>query len=76
MFTKLDLHNAYLVRIREGDEWGKLVLTHPTDTEYQVIPFGLTKAPAVFQAMISDILRDFLDHFVYVYLDDIFDILS
>ena len=35
------------------------------------MPFGLTSAPAVFQAMINDILRDFLDHFVYVYLDDI-----
>ena len=35
------------------------------------MPFGLTSAPAVFQAMINDVLRDFLDHFVYVYLDDI-----
>lgn len=35
------------------------------------MPFGLNNAPAVFQAMINDILRDFLDHFVYVYLDDI-----
>lgn len=33
--------------------------------------FGLTNAPAVFQAMINDVLRDFLDQFVYVYLDDI-----
>jgi len=39
--------------------------------EYLVMPFALTNAPAVFQAMINDVLRDFLDHFVYVYLDDI-----
>lgn len=32
---------------------------------------GLTNAPAVFQAMINDVLRDFLDNFVYDYLDDI-----
>ena len=32
------------------------------------MPFGLT---AVFQAMINDVLRDFLDQFVYVYLDNI-----
>jgi len=35
------------------------------------MPFGLTNTPAIFQAMINDILRDFLDTFVYVYLDDI-----
>ena len=39
--------------------------------EYLVMPFGLTSAPAVFQAMINRILRDFLNHFVYIYLDDI-----
>ena len=36
-----------------------------------MIPFGLTNVPAVFQAMINDVMRDFLDQFVYVYLDDI-----
>lgn len=33
--------------------------------------FGLTNAPAVFQALVNDILREFLKHFVFVYLDDI-----
>jgi len=35
------------------------------------MPFGLTNAPAVFQALIDDGLRDFINHFVVVYLDDI-----
>lgn len=35
------------------------------------MPFGLSNAPAVFQAMINDILRDMINHFVFVYLDDI-----
>lgn len=35
------------------------------------MPFGLTNVPAVFQAMINDLLRDFIDQFVYVYLDNI-----
>lgn len=39
--------------------------------EYLVMPFGLTNLPAVFQTMIKDVLRDFLDHFVYVYSDDV-----
>jgi hypothetical protein len=33
--------------------------------------FGLCNAPATFQRMINDILRDFLHKFVTVYLDDV-----
>lgn len=35
------------------------------------MPFGLTNAPTVFQALVNDVLQDFLDRFVFVYLDDI-----
>ncbi|XP_016098444.1 RNA-directed DNA polymerase homolog [Sinocyclocheilus grahami] len=72
IFTKLALRNAYhLVRIREGDEWKTAFNTPKGHYEYQVMPFGLVKAPAVFQAPINDVLREMLDKFVYVYLDDI-----
>lgn len=36
-----------------------------------MIPFGLTNSPAVFQALVSDVLRDMLNIFVFIYLDDI-----
>lgn len=36
------------------------------------MPFGLKNAPAVFQRFMNDILRDLLDVYVIVYLDDIF----
>ncbi|OAQ65646.1 transposase-like protein [Purpureocillium lilacinum] len=39
--------------------------------EYLVMPFGLTNAPASFQTMINDVLREYLDIFVVIYLDDI-----
>ena len=39
--------------------------------EYIVMPFGLTNATAVFQHMMNDIFREYLDHFVVIYLDDI-----
>ncbi len=72
IFTKLDLRNAYhLVRIREGDEWKTAFNTHTGHFEYLVMPFGLSNSPAVFQALVNDVLRDMVDRFVFVYLDDI-----
>ncbi|KAJ8374999.1 hypothetical protein SKAU_G00055790 [Synaphobranchus kaupii] len=71
-FTKLDLRNAYhLVRIREGDEWKTAFNTPLGHYEYLVVPFGLTNAPAVFQSMVNDVLRDLLGRSVFVYIDDI-----
>jgi hypothetical protein len=35
------------------------------------MPFGLTNAPATFQAFLNDVLRECLDVFVVIYLDDI-----
>jgi len=72
IFTKLDLKDRYhLLRIREGDEWKTAFRTRYGHFEYKVMPFGLVNAPATFQAMMNKILREFLDHGVVVYLDDI-----
>ena len=72
IFTKLDLRNAYhLVRIREGDEWKTAFNTPRGHFEYLVMPFRLSNSPGVFQALVNDVLRDMVDQFIYVYLDDI-----
>lgn len=72
VFTKLDLRNAYhLVWICEGDEWKTAFNTPTGHYEYLVLPFGLNNAPAVFQALVNDVLRDLINRFVFVYLDDI-----
>ena len=72
IFTKLDLKDGHhLLRIKEGDEWKTAFRTRNGHYEYKVMPFGLVNTPATFQAMTNTILRDFLDHRVVVYLDDI-----
>ncbi|KAK3516193.1 hypothetical protein QTP70_005692 [Hemibagrus guttatus] len=73
VFTKLDLRSAYnLVHIREGDEWKTAFHTMHGHYEYCVIPFGLTNAPVVFQALINGVFRDLLGGGgVIAYIDDI-----
>ncbi|KAL0161769.1 hypothetical protein M9458_045494, partial [Cirrhinus mrigala] len=72
IYTKLDLQSAYnLIRIREGDEWKTAFLTTRGHYKYQVMPYGLANSPAIFQSFINEILKDFLNKFVIVYIDDI-----
>ena len=72
IFTKLDLKNGYnLIRIAMGDEWKTAFRTKYGLFEYLVMRFGLCNAPATFQAMINEVLRELLDEGVIVYIDDI-----
>uniref|UniRef100_A0A8C5PN48 Reverse transcriptase n=1 Tax=Leptobrachium leishanense TaxID=445787 RepID=A0A8C5PN48_9ANUR len=72
IFTKLDLRGAYnLVRIKKGDEWKTAFRSRYGHYEYLVMPYGLCNAPATFQYFLNDILKNILDQYVIVYLDDI-----
>jgi Reverse transcriptase (RNA-dependent DNA polymerase) len=71
-YTRLDMAEAYnQLRIAAGDEWKTAFRTRYGHFEYLVMPFGLTNAPASFQAYANDCLRDFLDLFCVVYMDDV-----
>ncbi len=59
------------MRIRGGDEWKTAFRTRYGHFKYQVMPFGLSNAPASFQGYINKIPAEKIDIFVIVYLDDI-----
>ena len=58
--------------IKEGNKCKTAFRTLYRHFKYQIVPFGLSNAPASFQACINMILAEKLDIFGIVYLDDIF----
>ncbi|XP_016354607.1 RNA-directed DNA polymerase homolog, partial [Sinocyclocheilus anshuiensis] len=72
IFTKLDLHSTYdLIRKCKGDE-RKIAFVTPTGYyEYCVMPYGLVNAPSIFHYFMHKVLREFLNKFVLVYIDNI-----
>ena len=72
VFTKLDLADAYhRIQIRKGDKWKTAFRTRYGHFEYLVLPFGLSNAPATFQAYINQALIGLVDVTCVIYLDDI-----
>ena len=71
-FTKLDLRSRnWQVRMAKGDEANTTCVRRYGSFEFLVMPFGLTNAPTTFCNLMNDVLFNFLDSFVVVYLDDI-----
>lgn len=58
------------MKTRKRDEWKTAFRTQYGHFEYQMMPFGLSNAPASFQGYINQILAEKLDIIVIVYLDD------
>ena len=72
VFSKIDLRSGYWqVPVREQDIPKTAFKTRWGLYEYLVVPFGMTNAPAQFMNLMHDVLREYLDQFVLVFLDDI-----
>ena len=70
-FTSLDLKNGYWQVAMDDKDKEKTAFTCQKGLfEFNVMPFGLSNAPAVFQELMSVVLRGYHD-FATAYLDDI-----
>ncbi len=72
MFNRINLHLGYYqIQIVGGDEEKTTCCTRYGSHELFVMSFGLTNAPATFCTLMNDILQEWLDDFVVIYIDDI-----
>ena len=72
MFSKIDLKWGYWQVPMGSKDIPKIAFkTRWALYEFLVVPFGVTNAPAQFMNIMNDVLTEYLDDFVVVFLDDI-----
>ena len=72
-FTKLDMNSAFWsIPLRSKDKYKTAFVTHNGHWQWNRLPFGLKSSPAIFQRILSSIIRkNGLDAFVVNYIDDV-----
>lgn len=71
-FTTLDLRSGFhQIMVTREDQNKTAFQTHSGHFKYKVMPYGLTGAPATFQAIMNHVLAPLLRKCVVVFIDDI-----
>jgi Reverse transcriptase (RNA-dependent DNA polymerase) len=71
-FSAIDLRSGYnQMRIAEEDVHKTSFRTRFGSFDFLVVPFGLSNAPPIFQSLMNDVLREYLNDWSILYLDDI-----
>lgn len=69
-FTTLDLRSGFhQILVNPADQYKTVFQTHSGHYEYKVMPYGLTGAPATFQAVMNHVLAPLLRKCVVVFID-------
>ena len=72
LFNTLDLLKGYTqVEVEESSREKTAFTTHIGLFQYIRLPFGLTNASASFQRLLEYVLRDYIDKFVILYINNI-----
>ncbi|GKE87281.1 putative reverse transcriptase domain-containing protein, partial [Tanacetum coccineum] len=72
VYSKIDLRSGYhQLRVQEEYIPNTAFRTRYSHYEFQVIPFRLTNALAVFMDLMNRVCKPYLDKFVIVFIDDI-----
>src|SRR5436190_19439786 len=73
LFSRLDINSAFWsIPLRTKDKYITAFVTHHGHWQWACFPFGLQSAPAIFQRILSTIIRhNNLDTFAINYIDDI-----